>query len=191
MRYYRLVAASAATLAVVALAPERAEAQRRPAQQPRRQTIEIRGQVPTPQVVTVRPREVPVVSRQVLVPNFYNRSFWPAVEPGYELVPREEITGTAVDTVAPPVTVAAPSARPAPTITPTPPPLPRQAAPAAAPLPATSIEELEAIRRELERRDARLDSLQSKVRRQFTPPDTTGPLLPPVQDTTTRRPPKG
>ncbi|HEU4563752.1 MAG TPA: hypothetical protein VFS05_03845 [Gemmatimonadaceae bacterium] len=189
--YSRLVAAFAALAVVAALAPERAEAQRRPAQQPRRQTIEIRGQVPTPQVVTVRPREVPVVSRQVLVPNFYDRSFWPAVEPGYELVPREEVTGSAVDTIAPPVAVSAPSAQPGPTITPTPMPPAQRAAPAAAPLPATSIEELEAIRRELQRRDARLDSLQAKIRQQFTPPDTTGPLLPPAQDTTTRRPPKG
>ena len=48
------------------------------AQTPRRQApIEIRGQVPTPQVVTVRPREVPAYSRQVLVPNFYDHDFWP------------------------------------------------------------------------------------------------------------------
>src|SRR5215207_164791 len=36
-------------------------------QPPRRgETIEIRGQVPTPQVVTVRPREAPAYSRRVL-----------------------------------------------------------------------------------------------------------------------------
>jgi hypothetical protein len=69
------------------------------AQQPtqpvkRRQApIEIRGQVPTPQVVTVRPREVPAYSRQVLVPNFYDHDFWPSILPGYRVVSKRQITG--------------------------------------------------------------------------------------------------
>ena len=66
------------------------------AQQPvkRRQApIEIRGQVPTPQVVTVRPREVPAYSRQVLVPNFYDHDFWPSILPGYRLITKRQITG--------------------------------------------------------------------------------------------------
>ena len=66
------------------------------AQQPtrRRQApIEIRGQVPTPQVVTVRPREVPNYSRQVLVPNFYNHDFWQSILPAYQVVPRRAIQG--------------------------------------------------------------------------------------------------
>jgi hypothetical protein len=51
-------------------------------QPPRRQeTIEIRGQVPTPQVVTVRPREAPAYSRRVLVPAFFDRDFWPSILP--------------------------------------------------------------------------------------------------------------
>ncbi len=46
------------------------------------QAIEIRGQVPTPQVVTVRPREIPTFSRDVLTPAFYDRQFWePLVAP--------------------------------------------------------------------------------------------------------------
>ena len=61
----------------------------------RQQAIEIRGQVPTPQVVTVRPREVPAYSRQVISPAFYDRSFWPSILPGYQLVPQRMITGTA------------------------------------------------------------------------------------------------
>lgn len=69
------------------------------AQQPtrRRQSpIEIRGQVPTPQVVTVRPREVPAYSREVLTPRFYNHDFWPEIQTGYQLVPQRQISGNAV-----------------------------------------------------------------------------------------------
>ena len=64
------------------------------AQTPRRQApIEIRGQVPTPQVVTVRPREVPAYSRQVLVPNFYDHDFWPSILPAYQIVQPRTVTG--------------------------------------------------------------------------------------------------
>ncbi len=59
----------------------------------RQAPIEIRGQVPTPQVVTVRPREVPAYSRQVLVPNFYDHDFWPSILPAYRLVPMRQVTG--------------------------------------------------------------------------------------------------
>jgi hypothetical protein len=56
-------------------------------QTPRRQaTIEIRGQVPTPQVVTVRPRETPAFSRRVLVPAFFDRDFWPSILPPLQIV---------------------------------------------------------------------------------------------------------
>ena len=56
-------------------------------QPPRRQeTIEIRGQVPTPQVVTVRPRETPAYSRRVLVPAFFDHDFWPSILPPLEIV---------------------------------------------------------------------------------------------------------
>ena len=64
---------------------------RRPAR--RQQPIEIRGQVPTPQVVTVRPREVPAYNRRFLVPNFYDHDFWPAILPGYQLVSRRLVSG--------------------------------------------------------------------------------------------------
>ncbi len=59
----------------------------------RQQPIEIRGQVPTPQVVTVRPREVPSYSRQVLYPRFYDHDFWPAILPAYQLVSKRQVTG--------------------------------------------------------------------------------------------------
>ncbi|MFL5563076.1 MAG: hypothetical protein ACJ79K_16505 [Gemmatimonadaceae bacterium] len=59
----------------------------------RQQPIEIRGQVPTPQVVTVRPREVPTYSRQVLYPRFFDHDFWPSILPAYQLVPKRQVTG--------------------------------------------------------------------------------------------------
>src|SRR6187200_2687912 len=69
-------------------------------QQPRRpEVIEIRGQVPTPQVVTVRPREAPAYSRRVLVPTFFDHDFWPSILPPLQLVapgsPRADTTGRA------------------------------------------------------------------------------------------------
>lgn len=59
----------------------------------RQAPIEIRGQVPTPQVVTVRPREVPTYSRQVLYPRFYDHDFWPAILPAYQVVSKRQVTG--------------------------------------------------------------------------------------------------
>ena len=59
---------------------------------PRRQeTIEIRGQVPTPQVVTVRPREAPAYSRRVLVPAFLDHDFWPSILPPLEIVSKPAV----------------------------------------------------------------------------------------------------
>ena len=75
------------------------------AQQPtrrRQQTIEIRGVVPTPQVVTVRPRSAPDYSRQVLVPRFYDHDFWPDIQEGYAVMSDRLMSGFA-DTLALPV----------------------------------------------------------------------------------------
>lgn len=107
MRVSLLVAAVAA----VAVTPMLAEAQRRPAR--RQAAIEIRGVVPTPQVVTVRPREVPAYSRQVLVPNFYDHDFWQSLLPAYHLVPQRMIKGSGLpaDSVRTPADTGA--ARPA------------------------------------------------------------------------------
>jgi hypothetical protein len=85
MRSYAIVAA------VLALVPAVAQAQR-PAR--RQQSIEIVGQVPTPQVVTVRPREMPQYDRRVLVPTFYDHDFWQSILPGYLVVRQRTITGT-------------------------------------------------------------------------------------------------
>jgi hypothetical protein len=80
----------AAALALVLL-PSLADAQQ-PTRR-RQAPITIRGTVPTPQVVTVRPREVPAYSRNVLVPNFYDRDFWAVILPGYLVVPERMVTG--------------------------------------------------------------------------------------------------
>ncbi|HEX2778298.1 MAG TPA: hypothetical protein VHM30_02295 [Gemmatimonadaceae bacterium] len=88
----RIALALGAVLVVPAVAHAQDSTAKRPVRR-RQAPIEIRGQVPTPQVVTVRPREVPTYSRQVLVPNFYDHDFWPAILPGYRLVPRRQVTG--------------------------------------------------------------------------------------------------
>ena len=80
----------AVTLAAL-LAPVSTEAQQ-PTRR-RQAPIEIRGQVPTPQVVTVRPREMPAYSRQVLVPRFFDHDFWPEIQLGYQMVPERQISG--------------------------------------------------------------------------------------------------
>lgn len=117
------------------------------------QTIIIRGQVPTPQVVTVRPREVPVYDRQVLGAENGAASFWSAAMPGYRLLSRSQVTGKArVDSSAP-RTVAGAGAPGAP-----------GAAPAAAAAQSADLaartREMESVRSELAQRRARLDSLE-------------------------------
>lgn len=87
MTRYAIVAAALALLPAAAMAQQPT---------PRRQApIVIRGQVPTPQVVTVRPRAVPAYSRQVLVPRFYNHDFWPEIQESYQLVPERLLRGDA------------------------------------------------------------------------------------------------
>ena len=70
-------AACGAALAVAALAPAPGAAQARPARQA--------PQAPTPQLVTVRPRTAVAFDAQVLVPLFYDRSFWPSIVAGYAI----------------------------------------------------------------------------------------------------------
>src|SRR5215217_3772901 len=86
-----LTAAAVSLLLGSATAAGAQQGTRRPVR--RQQPIEIRGQVPTPQVVTVRPREVPQYNRRFLVPAFYDHDFWPVILPGYQLVSRRLITG--------------------------------------------------------------------------------------------------
>jgi hypothetical protein len=109
----RFAIASLAMLVSAATAAAQQPTQPRPAPQvqtPRRQeVIEIRGQVPTPQVVTVRPREAPAYSRRVLVPAFFDHDFWPSILPPLQIVspawsPRADSTSRATaDSTARPV----------------------------------------------------------------------------------------
>lgn len=117
------------------------------------QTIVIRGQVPTPQVVTVRPREVPAYDRQVLGAANGIGSFWSSAMPGYRILSRSQVTGKAATDSAPAAAVAGAGAPGAP-----------GAAPAGAAAQSTYLEartrEMETIRGELAQRRARLDSLE-------------------------------
>ena len=80
-------------------------------QQPKKsrtgETIIIHGQVPTPQVVTVRPRAVPEYSRQVLGPELYEQSHAAMLDSGYDVVPLRQVTGQRlVDTTMAPLAAA-------------------------------------------------------------------------------------
>jgi hypothetical protein len=83
---YRSLAIGVAVGALFAVAPSMASAQQGNKRQAAT-TVEIRGEVPTPQVVTVRPRQVPAYSRGILVPAFYDRHFWGAILEPYRIVP--------------------------------------------------------------------------------------------------------
>lgn len=162
----------------LALAATGSAAQRTP-RQPSSRTIEIRGQVPTPQVVTVRPREAPQFDRNVLVPDFYNPDFLALATVGYQLVPRSTITGSQTDTV---ILAERKMTPPAVGVIVPPTPLPQQPVAAAPAAPADTSgdaarrAEIEAIRKELAVRRARLDSIAGRVQsmgQPTTPRDTT------------------
>lgn len=177
----RTIRLSLGLVTAVALAASLSEAQQ-PTRRPGSRTIEIRGQVPTPQVVTVRPREAPQFDRNVLVPDFYNRDFLGLATIGYQLVPRSAITGSPTDTVLAERRMTLPAVG----VISTPTPLPDQPVAAAAPAaPAdTSADaarraEIEAIRKELAIRRARLDSIAGRVQSMGAPA---------AQRDTTRRP---
>lgn len=149
----RLAVSAAAMLAGVS--PLAAQQQAAPPKKAPKagQTIVIRGQVPTPQVVTVRPREVPVYDRQVLGAANGIGSFWSSAMPGYRILSRSQVTGKAPTDSAAPAVVAGGVAPGAPGAT----------SPAAA-AQGTDLEaktrEMESIRGELAQRRARLDSLE-------------------------------
>jgi hypothetical protein len=155
----------AAAVAAIAVAPSLADAQRR------QQAIEIVGQVPTPQVVTVRPREVPNYDRRVLVPTFYDHDFWQSILPGYLLVRQRMITGTVPVvsmTARRDTTGAVPPAAPQPAPTTPPPGGATPPPPAAAPgQPAARPAQP----------PAKMDSQGDDARR--VPPPAGSPALPP------------
>lgn len=163
MRVLRLrpsaLAVSCGLAAAIAAGATTAAAQQQaaPAKPPRAgQTIVIHGQVPTPQVVTVRPREVPAYDRQALGAAAERGSFWSSAMPGYELLSRSQVTGRAmVDSATARQMAAGGAGVNAP-------------AGAAVGTPAADLQartqEMEAIRRELAQRRARLDSLERAER---------------------------
>jgi hypothetical protein len=122
--------------------------------------------------VTVRPREAPQFDRNVLVPDFYNPDFLGLATVGYQLVPRSTITGSPADTVrlaerqmTPPavgvIATPAPLQQPVARATP--------AAPADTSADAARRAEIEAIRKEIALRRARLDSIAGRVQRMGAP----------------------
>ena len=144
---------------VLLVAASRAEAQQKAPPPKKGQAIEIRGQVPTPQVVTVRPREVPTYDRQLLAPAFDNGTGSTASPGGVQLVPESQVRGTtALDTL--PAGIAREGG------VPTVGPLAvhrdsmRNARDTAVTRAGASTAEIEAMRHELAVRRARLDSLQ-------------------------------
>lgn len=82
-----IVTGALLTFVLVTSASAQVTKKKRPPAEGGAQTVEIRGQVPTPQVVTVRPRAVPDYSRGVLVPAFYDQHFWPSILAPYRVVP--------------------------------------------------------------------------------------------------------
>lgn len=162
------------------------------AQQPRQprpragETIVIHGQVPTPQVVTVRPRAVPDYSRQVLGPALFDQVRAGAMMGGYQLVERRQVTGQVLVDTAGAAALAADSmamaaqqrelARTQARLdslrrAPASPAAPGRAALSPADSAARAAE-IQAIMKELEVRRARLDSLAAAVRSMGVP-DTT------------------
>ncbi len=161
----RTVAVVSVVLALLAAGAltARAQGQQPPAKKTTTgQTIEIRGQAPTPQVVTVRPREVPVYKPAALPGAVMTSGAWPSVTAAYAITPSDQLAGhlpidtsaaglarggAMLGTVA--VTGAAAHGAAA-----------GGAGAAGAPVPGGSAAEIEAMRKELAMRRARLDSLQ-------------------------------
>jgi len=165
-----LVASAIATVAPTAAAQQPAAPPKRP---PRAgQTIVIRGQVPTPQVVTVRPRAVPQYDpgQLGLAPT---GALGAGLTAGYQVVSQSQVSGNArLDSLAA-MTTAGPGIAPA--------------APGAARQPAAPsdsqarVAELESIRQDLAVRRARLDSLERAARAEEARArgvDTLAPLPP-------------
>jgi hypothetical protein len=161
------------------VAASRADAQQKGPPPKKGQAIEIRGQVPTPQVVTVRPREVPAYDRQLLSPAFYSGTGSTASTGAVQLVPESQVRGTAaldtmpsgmaheggVPTVAP-LQVRSDSMR-------------NVRRDTAATRAGASTAEIEAMRHELAVRRARLDSLQRMLNASSQAPVDLG--TPPVR----------
>jgi hypothetical protein len=161
-------------LPVALAAASVAGAQQTPTRPPRRQAaIEIRGQVPTPQVVTVRPREVPAYDRRLLMPAFYTGTGTAASSDGVQLVPESQVRGTAaLDTL--PAGLAHEGG--VPTVAPLAlhPDSMRNRRDTAVTRAGASTADIEAMRHELALRRARLDSLQRMLNARTQTPVALG-----------------
>lgn len=148
----RIAASAGVAAAWMALHPGSLHAQR--GAERTGQTIVIRAQVPTPQVITVRPRTVPEYSREVLGSEQRQRSFWGSLLPAYQLVTQRQIDGrdpldsavAALAAGAPPGASGAPGAAESGTDS------------------SARAVEIEAVRQEIAERRARLDSLERAMR---------------------------
>jgi hypothetical protein len=69
-----VVMACLAAMPVAALAQGTPPARRDTTQRPARRTLDIRATAPAPEVVTIRPREIPVFSRSLLAPALFKPS---------------------------------------------------------------------------------------------------------------------
>jgi hypothetical protein len=141
------------------------------------QAIEIRGQAPTPQVVTVRPREVPAYTPVSLPGAVMASSSWPSVTAAYSITQADQLAGRLpLDTSAAGIArggamvggviVAGAAAKPG---------AANAAASVGAPVAGASTAEIEAMRRELAMRKARLDSLQRALHENEARQSTLGP----------------
>jgi hypothetical protein len=160
---------------VLLVIASRANAQQKGPPPKKGQAIEIRGQVPTPQVVTVRPREVPTYDRRLLSPTFYTGTGNTASTEAVQLVPESQIRGTAaLDTL--PAGLAQHGGTP--TIAPLelhPDSMRNRRDTSVAMRAGASTAEIEAMRHELALRRARLDSLQRTLNSQTPIPLGTPP----------------
>jgi hypothetical protein len=143
----RIAVAAAAAVACTVLRPATLVAQQTG------QTIVIRAQVPTPQVITVRPRTVPEYSREVLGSEQRQRSFWGSLLPAYQLVTQRQIDGRdPLDSAVAALVAGGPPGSPG----------AQAAAPGGSDAGARAAE-IEAVRREIAERRARLDSLERAI----------------------------
>jgi hypothetical protein len=149
---FRVAACTAMAVAWMMLQASAARAQR--GTEKAGPTIVIRAQVPTPQVITVRPRKVPEYSREVLGADQRERSFWGSLLPAYQLVTRRQINGS--DPLDSAVAALARDGR--------------SAAQGAGNVAGKGMDssaraaEIEAVRSEIAERRARLDSLERAIR---------------------------
>ncbi|HET7551807.1 MAG TPA: hypothetical protein VFK04_10985 [Gemmatimonadaceae bacterium] len=148
----RIAACAAVAAASVALQPSLLRAQR--GAERTGQTIVIRAQVPTPQVITVRPRTVPEYSREVLGSEQRQRSFWGSLLPAYQLVTQRQIDGRdPLDSAVAALVAGAPPGAPG-----------APAADAGGADSSARAAEIAAVREEIAERRARLDSLERAIR---------------------------